>query len=149
MPTLLVHSLFSAAVQSLLNVALVGQGINEFTFWATISSILVNLDHRSDGKRSSVVHSVFTTMLVFAIGVLVVMIANNIWLAYLVLSVSIGFGGHITLDVLDGAILVLPIGDHQSTALRNSSRNARHSFLSLPLVIAVFSASVLLVLVVL
>lgn len=100
MPSLLIHVLFTAATQSLINVTLLGQGINELSFYAAIISVLMDLDHSADGRRSSV-HSLFTLTVFLLAGIVVLRVSPNLWLGVIVLSVVVGVGCHLALDLTD------------------------------------------------
>jgi hypothetical protein len=146
-PTLLVHALLAAAVQGLICVALVGQGINEFVFYAAIVSILVNLDHRSDEERSSVVHSLFTVSLVSLVCMTGVAIAHDLPSKTLAISFAVGFTSHVLLDTTDGdGIYVVPWSAKRVAPSRMYERTGRSKRRRGHLILAVLSALALLVL---
>ncbi|MFQ5884315.1 MAG: hypothetical protein ACE5IO_04365 [Thermoplasmata archaeon] len=150
MPTLLIHSLVAAAVQSLVNLGMMGQGINEFTFYAAISSILVDLDHRSDGKRSSAVHSLFSVPLALALGFIILSVANDIWIKLLAFSVTVGFASHVLIDASDrGGIFLVPLKSDVIALFRRSGKSSGQGSRTLHMILTVLSVSTLLILVVL
>jgi len=148
MPTLLIHVLFAAAVQGLVSFPLVGQGLSEFTFYAAIVSILVDLDHRSDEKRSSAIHSFLTTSLLSAICVAIAVVAGDVWTGLLLISIVVGFVSHISLDVTDGeGIYVVPRNSKRIAPFRRARRPRQSRRRRSHLILAGLSVSVLLVLV--
>lgn len=148
MSTLLIHVLFAAAVQGLVSFTLVGEGIGEFTFYAAIVSILVDLDHRSDEKRSSVVHSLFTMLLLSAICVAIVVVAGDVWKGFLLISLFVGFASHISLDMTDGeGIYIMPWDSKRIAPFCRARRPGQSRRRGFRLTLAGLSVSVLLVLV--
>ena len=144
MPSLLIHGLFAATMQSLLNVALLGQGINELSFYAAIVSVLVDLDHDASGRRSSV-HSIFTMILSLLVGAIAWGILFDTWFGLLTLTMVVGVESHLALDITDGdGIHVMPswFGDPQEQ--KRASLVGHRGFP--PLLIAAISGSILLVL---
>ncbi|MFQ6127657.1 MAG: hypothetical protein ACE5QW_01970 [Thermoplasmata archaeon] len=148
MPTLLIHSLFAAAVQCLVNLVMIGQGINEFTFYAAIASILVDLDHRSDGKRSSIIHSLVSIFLALAIGVLGVFLLADVWKRLFVSSLTVGFVSHVSIDATDSwGIFVTPWKSKVISFFKALENTRSQGKRRLDLILAILSASTLLILV--
>ncbi|MCK4457751.1 MAG: hypothetical protein KAW39_08430 [Thermoplasmata archaeon] len=148
MPALLIHVLFAAAVQGLVSFTLVSEGISEFTFYAAIVSILVDLDHRSDEKRSSAVHSLFTMSLLSAICVATAVVAGDVWTGFLLISLFVGFTSHISLDMTDGeGIYIMPRNREMIAPFCRARRPGKSRRRRFHLILAGLSVSVLLVLV--
>lgn len=148
MPTLLIHVLSAAAVQGLVSFTLVGEGISEFTFYAAIASILVDLDHRSDDKRSSAVHSLLTMLLLSAICVATAVVASDAWTGFLLISLFVGFTSHISLDMTDGkGIYIMPRNRERIVPFRRARRPGKSGRGRTHLILAGLSVSALLALV--
>ena len=148
MPTLLIHVLSAAALQGLVSLTLVGQGISEFTFYAAIVSILVDSDHRSDEKRSSTIHSAFTMMVLSAACVASAAVAGDVWTEFLLISFVVGFVSHISLDVTDGeGIYIVPWKSKRIAPFRRAKRPRDSKRRRAHLILVVLSASTLLILV--
>jgi hypothetical protein len=147
-PTLLIHVLFAAAVQGLVSFILIGEGISEFTFFAAIVSILVDLDHRSDEKRSSAVHSLFTMSLLSIICVAMAAVASDVWTGFLLISMFVGFTSHISLDMTDGkGIYILPRNREMIAPFCRARRPGKSGRSRAHLILAGLSVSALLALI--
>lgn len=146
MPTLLVHLLLSAAVQAFVNVSVNLPGINEFSFYAAITAVLVDLDHRSDGERSPYVHSLATVTAVLVIGIAANILLQDARPRLLVSSIIVGLVSHVLVDATDGrGIFIVPWNCDQRISLKRLAKGCAPMRGRLHLVIAATSAIVLLI----
>jgi hypothetical protein len=146
MPTLLVHLLLAAATQGFINVFMNLPGISEFSFYAAITAILVDLDHRSDGERSPYIHSLLTVFAVFVIGAAIILLLQDAWMRLLVCSVVVGFVSHISVDAIDRrGLFIAPWKRDQRIILKRSAGGCSSRGRKLYLVIVVLSGLALLI----
>jgi membrane-bound metal-dependent hydrolase YbcI (DUF457 family) len=141
------HALLAAAVQGSICVVFVGQGINEFAFYAALVSIIVDLDHRSDEERSSAIHSLFTVSTLFIMCFTWIALTSDIASKMLAASILVGFTTHVLLDITDGEGIYVVPWKSRRIAPFHQSRFERPPMRGIQVILAVLSGFALLVLV--